>query len=176
MYVANYIFFYIYVANYVFMKDFAKELGCLGFTMRLKRLSDALIHDGRKMYKALGMDIEPNWYVIFRLLKIEGELSVTEIANRIQLAHPSVISITNKMIKAGYLSSTPCEVDSRRRVLSLTPKAQLKLPEFEIIWNAGERGVIKALEGTNTMAALEMLEQRFSQKGFKDRTFEELNL
>lgn len=155
--------------------DFTKELGCLGFTMRLKRLSDALIHDGRKMYKELGMDLEPNWYVIFRLLKKEEELSVTEIADRIMLAHTSVIAITNKMIKAGYLSSTPCEVDNRRRVLRLTTKALERLPEFEKIWNAGERGVIKALEGTDAMAALEVLEDRFTQKGFKDRTFDELN-
>lgn len=157
------------------MEDFAKDLGCLGFTMRLKRLSDALMHDGRKMYKTLGLDLEPNWYVIFRLLKREGELSVTEIAERIHLAHPSVISITNKMIKADYLYSTPCDLDNRRRVLNLTKKALKKLPEFEKIWNAGERGVIKALAGTHAMEVLEELEKRFTKKGFKERTFDELN-
>ncbi len=157
------------------MEDFAKDLGCLGFTMRLKRLSDALMHDGRKMYKTLGLDLEPNWYVIFRLLKREGELSVTEIAERIHLAHPSVISITNKMIKADYLYSTPCDLDNRRRVLNLTEKALERLPEFEKIWNAGERGVIKALAGTHAMEVLEELEKRFTKKGFKDRTFDELN-
>ncbi|MEP0368085.1 MAG: MarR family transcriptional regulator [Cyclobacteriaceae bacterium] len=157
------------------MKDFTTELGCLGFTMRLKRLADALIHDGRKMYKELGIDIEPNWYVVFRLIKKEGELSVTEIAEKIGLAHPSVISITNKMIKADYLYSTPCKLDNRRRVLNLTEKAQAKLPELERIWDAGERGVIKALADTNTMQALAILEKRFGEKGFKDRTLEELN-
>lgn len=156
------------------MKDFALELGCLGFTMRMKRISDALMHDGRKMYKELGLDIEPNWYVVFRLLKREGEMSVMEIAEKIRLAHPSVITLTNKMMKAGYLSSTQCTDDNRRRLLTLTEKAHSKLPELERIWNAGERGVIKALEGTNMMEALAVIEERFGKRGFKDRTIEEL--
>ena len=157
------------------MKDFAEELGCLGFTMRLKRLSDALIHDGRRLYKELGLDIEPNWYVVFRLIKREGELSVTEIAERIQMAHPSVISITNKMIKSGYLYSTPCKMDNRRRVLNLTEKASQTLPQLEKIWDAGERAIIKALSDTNAMQTLSTLETRFGDKGFKDRTLTELN-
>lgn len=157
------------------MNDFAIELGCLGFTMRLKRLSDALIHDGRKMYKELGLDIEPNWYIVFRLIKRQGEMSVTEIADAIHMAHPSVISITNKMMKADYLYSTPCKLDNRRRVLNLTAKALKNLPELERIWDAGERGVIKALADTNAMSMIKTLEERFSDKGFKDRTLEELN-
>lgn len=157
------------------MKDFALELGCLGFTMRLKRLSDALMHDGRKMYKELGVDIEPNWYVIFRLLKREGEMSVMEIAEKIKLAHPSVITLTNKMMKAGYLSSAQCTDDNRRRLLTLTQKAHDQLPRLEQIWNAGERGVIKALEGTDFMAMFSLIEARFGEKGFKDRTIDELN-
>ncbi|RED96604.1 MarR family winged helix-turn-helix transcriptional regulator [Marinoscillum furvescens] len=157
------------------MKDFALELGCLGFTMRLKRLADALIQDGKRMYKELGVDIEPNWYVIFRLLKREGEMSVTEISERIGMAHPSVIALTNKMMKAGYLSSNQCTDDSRRRLLNLSDKALEALPQLEEIWNAGERGVINALEGTNTMEILSLIEQRFSEKGFRERTIEELN-
>ena len=156
-------------------KDFVSELGCLGFTMRLKRISDALIHDGRRMYREMGLDIEPNWYVIFRLLKREGRLSVTEIADRILWAHPSVIAITNKMIKAGYLKSIRSITDNRKRELELTEKAHQMLPEFDRIWNAGERGVIGALEGTPTMEIIALLEERFFAKGFRERTLEELN-
>lgn len=156
------------------MKDFAKELGCLGFTMRLKRISDALIQDGKRMYKELGLDIEPNWYVVFRMLKLESQLSVMEISERIGLAHPSVITLTNKMINAGYLSSTQCEEDSRRRHLTLTRKAHQTLPKFEEIWNAGERGIIEVLRGTNMMESLTLVEDRFREKDFKDRTLEQL--
>ncbi len=157
------------------MKDFAKELGCLGFTIRLKRLSDALIHDGKKMYKEMGLDIEPNWYVVFRLLKCEKELTVMEIAERVGLTHPSVITLTNKMMAAGYLSSRQCNQDSRKRHLTLTDKAHKKLPEYEKIWDAGEKGVIKVLEGTQIIEDLEKLEILYREKGFRERTYNELN-
>tara|TARA_B100001245_G_scaffold233850_1_gene218331 strand:- start:378 stop:860 length:483 start_codon:yes stop_codon:yes gene_type:complete len=157
------------------MNDFAQELGCLGFTMRLKRIADALMHDGKKMYKQLGLDIEPNWYVVFRLLKQENELSVTEISDRIGLAHPSVITLTNKMIKAGYLISNQCDQDSRKRLLTLSEKAQEKMPEFERIWAAGEAGVIEAIRGTEIMASLSLIEERFGEKGFRERTLEKLD-
>ena len=157
------------------MKDFAKELGCLGFTMRMKRLSDAMMQDGKRMYKEMGLDIEPNWYVIFRLLKCEAELTVMEIVERVGLTHPSVITMTNKMMAAGYLSSRQCNLDSRKRHLTLTEKAIKKLPEFEKIWDAGERGVIKVLEGTQIIKDLETLESLYREKGFQERTLEELN-
>lgn len=157
------------------MNDFAKELGCLGFTMRLKRISDALMHDGKKMYKQLGLDIEPNWYVVFRLLKMKTQLSVTEISESVGMSHPSIISLTNKMIKAGYLISAQCEDDSRRRLLTLSPKAINNLPLFEKVWKAGEAGVVEALADTNMMQALTLIEDRFSDKGFRERTLEKLN-
>lgn len=152
------------------MKDFALELGCLGFTMRLKRISDSMMQDGKRMYKELGLDIEPNWYVIFRLLKTEKELTVTEIAERIQLAHTSVITLTNKMMKAGYLVSTPCHIDTRKRYLTLSKKAMERLPDFEQVWDAGEKAVIDALRDTEVMKALSLIEERFNDQGFRERT------
>jgi N-acetylglutamate synthase-like GNAT family acetyltransferase/DNA-binding MarR family transcriptional regulator len=156
-------------------KDFIKELGLLSIVTRLKRLSDIMIHDGRKLYKELGMDIEPNWYVIFRLLKQNGEMTITEIAENIGFAHPSVISIVNKMIKAGYLNEKKCGLDSRKRLLSLTSKATEKMPEFENVWNAGTAGLKKMLDDLDVLSVLATFEERIFSKGFKDRALAELN-
>ncbi len=156
------------------MEDFVRNLGCLGFTVRLKRLSDAMIHDGRKLYKELDLDIEPNWYLVFRLLKKHETLTVMEIADKIKMAHPSVIAIVNKMFKAGYITSETSKNDNRKREISLTDKAHKMLPEFEKVWEAGEKGVIRAIENTNTMEMISFLEKVFFEKGFKERTLEEL--
>jgi DNA-binding MarR family transcriptional regulator/GNAT superfamily N-acetyltransferase len=154
--------------------DFVKELDFLGFVTRLKRISDAMLHDGRRLYKELGIDIEPNWFVILKLLKKEGEMPITEIANRIGFAHPSIISIVNKMTKAGYLKSKKCSDDSRKRLIMLTPKAKEKIPEFERIWSAGTASVKKMLDDIDALDFLEKLEQRIGERGFKQRTLEEL--
>lgn len=151
-------------------QDFLKELGFLSFVTRLKRVSDAMIHDGRRLYKELGMDIEPNWYVIFKLLEKNGEMTVTEIADEIGFAHPSVITIVNKMLKAGYLESNQCGVDSRRRLLILSGKAKSQLPEFERVWRAGTTGVKRMLADTDALNFLDSLEEKIEEKGFKERT------
>lgn len=155
--------------------DFVKELGYLGFTMRLKRISDALLHGGRKLYNTLDVDIEPNWYVVFKLLKAQGDMSVTEIAERIQMAHPSVITITNKMMAKGYLISEKDPDDSRKRLLGLSDRAVKMLPQYEAIWAAGERGVEEALEGLNALEFVTALEKIFGDRGFNERTLEQLN-
>lgn len=156
-------------------KDFIKELGLLSVVTRLKRLSDIMIHDGRKLYKELGMDIEPNWYVIFRLLEQNGEMTITEIAEKIGFAHPSVISIVNKMINAGYLNEKKCGLDSRKRLLCLTSKAKEKMPEFENVWNAGTAGLKKMLDDLDVLSVLATFEERVFNKGFKDRALAELD-
>jgi ribosomal protein S18 acetylase RimI-like enzyme len=155
-------------------EDFLRELGTLGFVTRLKRVADAMLHDGRKMYKQLGYDIEPNWFVIFKLLEKYGELTVTEIADKIGFAHPSVIAIVNKMLKSGYVAEKKSPTDSRKRILTLTPKAATKLPEFERIWEAGTAGFKRMLENTDPFAFLETLEDKINEQGFKSRTLQEL--
>jgi ribosomal protein S18 acetylase RimI-like enzyme len=154
--------------------DFLRELGTLAVVTRLKRVSDAMLHDGRRMYKELGMDIEPNWFVMFRLLQKHKKLGVTDIAERIGLAHPSVISIVNKMIKVGYLKEERSPGDNRKRMLRLTPKAEKDLPEFEKVWDAGTAGFKRMMNDTDVLGFLDILESRVEEKGFRRRTLDEL--
>ena len=65
-------------------EDFVAALGYLTLSVRLKRISDTMVHSGRDMYKSLNLDIEPNWFLVFKLLKKYKSLSVTESS----LRHP----------------------------------------------------------------------------------------
>lgn len=155
--------------------DFVNELGYLGLAVRLKRLSEAMVHSGRQMYKSLGIDIEPNWFLIFKLLKKYDQLSVTEMATKLHFSHPSVITMIAKMEKAGYLASTVDKSDSRKKNFTLSQKAHDNLPAFEKIWEAGIAGVEKLFtDESNFMGELESLEVLYSQKDFKERTLNEL--
>lgn len=154
--------------------DFLSELGLNAVVTRLKRVSDAMLHDGKRMYKELGMDIEPNWFAVFKLLRKHGSLTVTELADHIGMSHPSIISIINKMMKAGYLSESRSDEDSRKRILTLTPKADVKMPEFDAIWDAGTTGFKKMMHDTDILHMLDLLEDRIAEKGFRERTLEQL--
>ncbi|MBL6445214.1 MarR family transcriptional regulator [Fulvivirga sp. 29W222] len=156
-------------------EDFIKELGYLSLASRLKRISDSMIHSGRQMYKNLNVDIEPNWYLIFKLLEKHGNLSVTDIAEKLQFSHPSVITIINKMTLAGYLQSEPCPTDGRRQWITLTQKAKKMLPEYQKLWVAGTKGIENMLKDTNFLTLLDHLEQELSQQSFMERTLNEFN-
>ena len=156
--------------------DFINELGYLGLAVRLKRLSEAMVHSGRQMYKALGLTIEPNWFLIFKLLKKYGKLSVTEIAAKLHFSHPSVITMVGKMEKAGYLNPAMDKTDSRRKHFSLSKKAEENMPHLEKVWEAGIAGIRKLFpEDSNFLDQLESLEIQYSQKDFKTRTLNELD-
>lgn len=155
-------------------KDFLRELGLNAVVTRMKRVSDAMLHDGKRMYKELAMDIEPNWFAVFKLLRKHDTMGVMDIADAIGLSHPSVISIINKMMKAGYLNESREPGDSRKRILSLTPKAKKKFPEFERIWDAGTAGFKKMMNDTDILHVLDILEDRIAEKGFRVRAIEQL--
>ncbi len=157
-------------------KDFLSSLGYIAFATRLKRLSDVMMHDGKRLYNELDFDIEPNWYVVFELLKTQGPKSVTEIAEEIQMSHPSVIGITNKMMDNGYLVSEKDKKDSRKRVLDLSDRAIKMLPEYEKFWDAAVKGVEIALDGLDALNQLDQWERIFAEKGFRDRTKEQLKI
>jgi len=140
--------------------------------MRIKRLSDRLMQDGRRLYKQLNLEIEPNWYGVLLLLNTYEQLSLTEIATHLQLSHPSAISIVNKMDQAGFLTSVKDKDDARKRQLTLTQKARERLPIYKKVWSAGAESVNQLLARTNLYSELSILEAHLDAKGFTDRTAE----
>jgi len=153
-------------------EDFIKDLGFLGIATRLKRISEMMIHSGRQMYKLLNMDIEPNWYLIFKLLEKHETLSVTEMAEKLRFAHPSVITIVKKMKDKDYLESYINPDDTRKQQFKLSEKAKQMLPEFKELWTCGLHGMNKIFENDCLLKELEHLEDALNEKSFKDRTLE----
>ncbi len=156
-------------------EDFIAELGQLALAARLKRLSDQMIHNGRNLYRYKGMDIEPNWYLVFKLLNRHGKLSVTDISKCLRMSHPSIIAMINKMKEKGYLQTKKDEQDSRRQTIQLTTGANDLLPTFEKVWNANERAIGKLLEpNPDFLSQLENLEKQLVEKDLMTRTLDEI--
>lgn len=114
--------------------DFLQELEYTGFTARIKRLSDGLLYDAINVYKDMDKDIEPNWHLVFLLLKKKGEMSVTEMAKSLGFSHPALIKIVNKMKAKSYLEGILDPSDSRRTLLRLTKKSLEEIPHLEQNW------------------------------------------
>jgi len=126
--------------------DFIKELGYKALDSRLKRISDRMSHDVRKFYKGMGMDIEPNWYLVFMLLQRTREISIADIAEPLGYTHPSVAVIVKKMTDKGYLYVKKDSIDKRKQMVSLSEKALKMLPQLEEVWHSCERTILEVLE------------------------------
>lgn len=125
--------------------DFIKDLGYKALDSRFKRISDRMAHDVRKLYKEFNIDIEPNWYLVFMLLQKKGEISIVTIADSLGYAHPSVVTIVKKMAEKDYLHIKKDQVDKRKQMISLSPKAIEMLPQLEQIWHSCEKAILELL-------------------------------
>ena len=155
--------------------DYLKELGYLGFTARLKRLSDAFSGNIKELYKAKGLDIEPSWHLVFLILKQEERCTMTELADAFHMSQPAVTKMIARMIKKGYITAAADNNDRRKKVLRLTRKAKNKLPQFERIWKAGRDSVREMLSSNDDfLEHLKKLETEIEQKSFAERAMERL--
>ncbi|CAL2090785.1 MarR family transcriptional regulator [Tenacibaculum sp. 190524A02b] len=144
--------------------DFLKTLKTAGYTARIKRISDGIMHDSRKIYKEIDLDIEPNWHLVFLLLKERDKMTVTEISEALGFSHPAVIKIIKKMKLRGYLYSEVDKKDSRKQQISLSKKALNKLPDFEEEWKKMVV-VLNTIFDKEIATLLDKLEDKLQERG-----------
>ena len=155
--------------------DFLKELGYLGVIARLKRVSDSIFYSIREVYKLENMDIEPNWHLVFLILKKHKTRTMTEIAKSFHLSQPAIVKIINKMRNKGYIDIIKDTHDNRKRQLQLSKKAKSELPRFEKLWSVGQQTIKEMLEESELfLVLLEKFEQQIEQKSFKGRVLNHL--
>ena len=148
--------------------DFLTGLEHLGFTARMKRMNERIASSTVEHYSKQHLGIEPNWHVVFLLLKEKKRLTVTEMAAMLGFSHPALIKITKKMKEAGYLTSFKDAKDARKTNLELSSKGKKALVHFEQEWFRIET-ILKDLVSHSFLEELEVLEKAFGTKGFKDR-------
>lgn len=155
--------------------DLIKQLNHASLDARLKRISDKMSHSVRAMYKKMGLDVEPNWYLVLTIVNEAPDVSVMEIAHQLRFTHQSVINITNKMVAKGYLKNAKDRGDKRKTVFQLTKKAEQKLPLFTKIWDCGTAAIYESLNGdVSIIQHLNVLEANLEKRSFGDRILEKL--
>jgi DNA-binding MarR family transcriptional regulator len=149
-------------------RDFLQSLKFIGFTARIKRLSDGLLYDAIKVYKNSDVDIEPNWHLVFLLLKEKEKLTVTEIAKELGFSHPAIIKIIKKMRENDYLEAISDEKDHRKTYLQLSKKSINELPKLEENWNQIQ-SVIKEFVDEDFLLKLNHMEQQLQELSLFER-------
>lgn len=153
------------------MSDFLAELGPLALTLRLKRLADRLLEDGRRLYETIDLPLEPSWYALLLLLRDRGALAVTQAAAHLGLSHPSVVESSRRLEKAGLIVGSPDPTDGRRRMLRLSARAEEEMPEFEKFWGAFRLELTELLASArgDLLGSLTSLETQLAEQGLDRR-------
>lgn len=157
--------------------DHLSALGVLALSARMKRISDLMVRDAHVLYRELQLGIEPNWYLVFLLLDARGQMSVKEVATALGWSHPSVVSLTGEMLRAGFLVAEGDAYDGRRTLLKLSVSGHAKLKVVRPIWDASRRGIesLIAESGVDLMQGLDALDAALAQRGYRQRTLDAMS-
>lgn len=155
--------------------DYLKELGYLGVTARLKRLSDSFSAGIKELYISAGVDIEPSWHLLLLYLKKNGKSTLTEISGAFKFSQPAANKMISRMAQKGYIVITTDKKDSRKKILRLSQKAVKNMDKFEKIWQAGQDSVKEMLKlNSQFLISLERFELQNELKSFADRAKEKV--
>lgn len=107
----------------------------LGFTVKVKQISEHIAQTSKLVYKGIGLDLEQNWHLILLLLE-QQPLSVVDISRHLGFSHPAIIKMLNKMEAKELIFRDLDPKDHRKQLIYLTDLSLEKMPEFKKKWNA----------------------------------------
>ncbi|MFZ5979501.1 MAG: bifunctional helix-turn-helix transcriptional regulator/GNAT family N-acetyltransferase [Candidatus Zixiibacteriota bacterium] len=119
--------------------DLIKELGTLALASRLKRLSESMMKGVSRLYEEQNVEFHPRWFPVVYLLKQEGPMAITAIADALGMTHPAINQTAGQLSRHGLISSRRDRKDERRRILALNKKGRETIRKLEPLWVIIER-------------------------------------
>jgi ribosomal protein S18 acetylase RimI-like enzyme len=145
------------------MTDYLQDLGYLALGSRLKRLSEKLATSVAEVYRAEGLNFEPRWFPIFRLLADRGTMSVTDIAQAIGITHPAVNQIAAKTVADAK--------DKRKRLLKLTTEGKKVCNHMQKVWQGLHASISDSVaeSGADLVNAAAAMEKALNRQSLLSR-------
>lgn len=113
--------------------DYVAAAGRAAIGARLRRLSERLDGEARRVYAAEGFVFEQRWLGVLDILS-EGPRTVGELAAMLGVSHPSVSETRRSLVGAGLVEGTPDGRDRRRQSLTLTEAGVRLVAELRPLW------------------------------------------
>lgn len=147
------------------------ELQELGFGSRMKRLSDTLMRDVKRVYKSLYIDFDPYLFPIYKTISDRDSISVGEISEALQITQPAVTQFINTLLKKELIVISPDENDKRKKLISLSKKG-IELKERLIpIWKIMQEELTSFIDRnpTSFMNHIRLTEQQQQERSLYER-------
>ena len=145
-------------------------VGFLG--SRLKRLAERMQADAAEVARSLDLPVQPAQMSLLLTIRLHGPIAVGELAERLQLAQPTVTRALKSLEDDGFVETRRALGDGRTRRLALTHKGEALLARIQtellprIEPAAAE--LVASLEG-DFMQGLAKVEQRLAEASLLTR-------
>ncbi|CAM4029439.1 MarR family winged helix-turn-helix transcriptional regulator [Roseateles saccharophilus] len=107
--------------------------------------------------KDLGVS-QAGWMAIANIAKAREALSQIELANRLNVEGPTVVSLVDRLVKADLVERVPSETDRRIKHVVLTEAGQAIYAKVKAVADAYRRQVFAGIDKERLLAATEILE------------------
>ena len=142
---------------------------------RLRRLSNVIDQDAKRLYEAAGIDFEQRWFGVLNLLIRNKAMTVKSLAEQLRISHASVSETRKSLEKAEIVRAQPDKSDGRARLLSLTPKGRKLVERLTPVWSALEDVSVELNdEARNVVAALDRLDKALERQSLFERALDKL--
>lgn len=156
--------------------DKLKSFGELALGSRLKRLSDVLIKDVKKIYKRLYIDFDPTHLPVFKTISEEQKISVGEIAIFLKITQPAVTQVVHALEKKKLVTASIDEIDKRKKIISLSKKGKNTILKLQPLWEIinSEMENLTKFESTKFIIQIENIENALREETFYNRVLDAL--
>ncbi|MFY0604266.1 MAG: bifunctional helix-turn-helix transcriptional regulator/GNAT family N-acetyltransferase [Flavobacteriaceae bacterium] len=148
----------------------------LAFGSRMKRLSETLMRDVKKVYKDLYLDFDPTLFPVFKTISDEGNISTGKISEYLELTQPAVTQFTNSLLKKGLIEIQPNKKDKRKKDISLSIKGKKLVLKLKPIWKIMEEELTSFINHSPTtfMNHIRLTEQSQRNKSLYRRIMDRI--
>jgi len=156
--------------------DYMKTLVSLSLGSRLKRLSDQLFAEVAIVYEQVGLNLNPNYFLLINLINKMGPMGITQAAEYLSVSHPAISKLSNKMIKEGYLLKQPHPTDKRASQLSLTQQSLDLIEQAQPVWKALKKHLdyLDNLQATPFLETIQAFENSLLQLNLSQTVLQDL--
>jgi len=156
--------------------DKLKSFGELALGSRLKRLSDTLMKDVKKIYKSLYIDFEPTHMPVFKTIHEEQKIIVGKIADLLNISQPAITQFINTLEKKKLIITSTDKIDKRKKIITLSKKGKETIQRLQPIWEVinSEMKNLTHNESPRFIEQIENIERNLKEKSFYDRVHDSL--
>lgn len=157
------------------LDDFISRCGPAAIGARLRRLSESIDEDARRVYADYGVEFEQRWVGVVEQLALSGPLTVAQLASALGVRHSSVSQTRASLERAGIIEMLDDPDDGRSRKVRLSPRGQRLVARLWPLWQTlnevsaeidhEARGAVAALDRLDRALARESLHARVAARG-----------